>query len=76
MIFAVAFIDYDGNNELVLERVDANSECEAMANVLDAQYFDTADFEVAVADNDVDLFQETIDDLGLNIEIQALAIDD
>lgn len=74
MIFAVAFIDYDGDNELILERVDAESECEAMAYVLDAQYFDTSDLELAIMDNDERLFQEQLDDL-YNIEIQALAID-
>lgn len=75
MIFAVAFIDRDGDNDLILEQVDAPSECEAMTEVLDAQAFDTYDFELAVADNDVGLFQSVIEDCGYNISIRALAIE-
>jgi hypothetical protein len=75
VIFAVAFIDYDGDNELVLEQVEAISECEAMAFVLDSQGFDPADFDIAVAENDEPRLQEIIDELSLNIEIRALAIE-
>lgn len=76
MIFAVAFIDYDGDNVLTMHRVESSSECEAMAEVLENQYFDTLDFAYAVADNDTTAFQSVIDDYGYNIEIQALALDD